>query len=138
MGGGGAAVGLVASGLGFGCWDLGFVWDLGIGIWDFFSRGGGHGENDDFEGIEGAAEIAVAEDGEIGEEGVGSAHVVRAEAASGVGEGAAQDAGDGGGGKRFEAEEVAAAEEGRVDVETGVVRGGPDEADVTFLDIGEE
>lgn len=42
------------------------------------------------------------------------------------------------GGDGFEAEEVASAEEGRDDVEAGVVGGGTDEADVAFFDVGEE
>ncbi len=94
--------------------------------------------NDDFEGVEGAAEIAVAEAGEIGEDFGSGGGAGFSETAFGVGEGAGEGGGDFFEGERFEAEEVAAADERGDDVEAGVVGGGADEADVAFFDVGEE
>ncbi len=61
-----------------------------------------------------------------------------AEAALVVGEGRAQHAGHLAGGERFQPEEVAAAEQRRVHIKTGIVRRRADEPDVPLLDVGQQ
>ena len=82
--------------------------------------------------------IGVAQHGEAGEKGVVGGHATRPETTVEVDECVFQYGGYLGGGERFEAEEVAAREERRIDVETRVVGGGADEADVALFDIRQE
>lgn len=98
-------------------------------------RVGRGGEDGEFEGGEGFADVAVGFFGEV-EEGVFVGGDVCRDGV--LGEGAVEGGEDVLGGDGFELEDLGARDEGGVDVEEGVVGGGADEADGAALDVGEE
>ena len=91
---------------------------------------GGAGVGDgEFEGVEGDAGVAAAELDEGVEGVVVDFHLLAAEAAFGVGEGALEESADVFGGEGIEAVDAGAGEERGDDFEGGVFGGGADEAD---------
>lgn len=92
----------------------------------------------DLECGEGAAGVAIAEAGPDGEGVVGDGEGEFAEAAVGVGDGAAEERDDVGLAQRLELEEGAAADQRAVDGEKRVFGGGADEGDDAALDIAEQ
>jgi hypothetical protein len=108
--------------------------DLGRG----HGRALGQAEHDDFKGVQRPAQVAVAQHGEIGQNLFVRRDPARTESAFSIDQGLAQHTGNGCGGQRLETEEMAAREQRRVDVETGIVRGRADQAHTTLLDVGQE
>lgn len=99
---------------------------------------GWSGEDGEFEGVEGFADIAVGHLREVVKGVLIGLDVVASEAVYGVGQGALEGGDEVGGGDGFELEDLRARDEWGVDVEVGVVRGGSDEADGAAFDVGEE
>ena len=87
---------------------------------------------------QGAPGIAVADLGEEIERVVGGVDLLRAEAALLVGEGAPQQRLDLLVRQRLEREDLAAAQERRVDREERVLRRRPDQDDAAFLDVRQQ
>jgi len=98
----------------------------------------GGAEDGDFEGAQGAAEIAIGGDGQVVQGVVGDLEVEVAEAAVGAGDGAAKDGDDIVFGEGQELEDLGAGDEGGVDGEEGVFGGGADEGDDAAFDIAEQ
>ena len=95
-------------------------------------------EHNHFQCVERPAQIAVAETGKIQQRLVGGRATARSQAALRIRQRTLEHGHDVGGRERIEPEKMAAAEERRVDIESGVVRRGADEAHTAFLHVGQQ
>ena len=94
--------------------------------------------HDDLEGVQRAPQIAFAQAGEVQQHCLVRRAVRRAETAIGVGQRTRQHRGHSRRRERLQPEQVAAREQRRVHVESRVMRRRTDQADVPFLNVGQQ